>query len=44
MPMVDNDVLRTRRADFVNRFCERPFYFIRAANPQVLLDEVDKVV
>ncbi len=44
MPMVDNDVLRARRADFVNRFCERPFFFIRAATPQVLLDEVDKVV
>lgn len=44
MPMVDNDELRARRADFVNRFCERPFYFIRAANPQVLLDEVDKIL
>jgi hypothetical protein len=44
MPMVDNDVLRARRADFVNRFCQRPFFFIRAANPQVLLDEVDKIL
>ena len=34
---------RRRRASFVARFCERPFFFIRAATPQVLLDEVEKV-
>jgi hypothetical protein len=28
----------------VARFCERPFHFIRAATPQVLLDEVDKIL
>jgi hypothetical protein len=44
MPMVDNDELRRRRAVFVDRFCERPFYFIRAATPQVLLDEVEKIL
>ena len=44
MPMVDNDALRAKRAEFVSRFCERPFYFIRAATPQVLLDEVDKIL
>lgn len=44
MPMVDDDVLRARRAEFVNRFCERPFYFIRAATPQVLLDEVERIL
>ena len=44
MPMVDNDVLRARRATFVDRFCERPFFFIRAANPQVLMDEVDRIL
>ena len=44
MPLVDNDALRRRRADFVARFCERPFHFIRAATPQVLLDEVDRVL
>ncbi len=41
---VDNDELRGKRAAFVARFCERPFYFIRAATPQVLLDEVDKIL
>lgn len=44
MPVVDNDLLRKARAGFVERFCERPFYFIRAATPQVLLDEVDKIL
>jgi hypothetical protein len=44
MPLVDSDALRRRRAGFVARFCERPFYFIRAATPQVLLDEVEKVL
>ena len=44
MPVVDADALRARRADFVQRFCARPFYFIRAATPQVLLDEVDKIL
>ena len=26
------------------RFCERPYYFVRAATPQVLLDEVDRIL
>jgi hypothetical protein len=44
MPLVDTDELRAARADFVRRFAERPYYFVRAATPQVLLDEVDKVI
>jgi hypothetical protein len=44
MPLVDTDELRARRAAFVARFCERPFFFIRAATPQVLLDEVEKIL
>jgi hypothetical protein len=44
MPLLDDDELRQERAAFVARFCERPFFFIRAATPQVLLDEVDKVL
>jgi hypothetical protein len=44
MPLVDDDDLRRRRAGFVARFCERPFFFIRAATPQVLLDEVERVI
>jgi hypothetical protein len=44
MPLVDTDELRRARAAFVGRFAERPYYFVRAATPQVLLDEVDKVL
>jgi hypothetical protein len=44
MPLVDTDALRRRRAAFVARFCDRPFWFIRASDPQVLLDEVEKVL
>jgi hypothetical protein len=44
MPMVDTDALRRARGEFVVRFSERPYYFVRAATPQVLLDEVDRVL
>jgi hypothetical protein len=44
MPLVDTDALREARADFVRRFAERPYFFVRAATPQVLLDEVDRVL
>ena len=44
MPVVDTDALRAARASFVERFTDRPYQFIRAATPQVLLDEVDRVL
>ncbi len=44
MPIVDTEELRLARAEFVRRFCTRPYYFIRAATPQVLMDEADKVI
>ncbi len=44
MPIVDTEALRRTRAGFVARFCERPYYFVRAATPQVLMDEVDRVL
>jgi hypothetical protein len=44
MPVVDTDPLRAARAGFVQRFAERPYFFVRAATPQVLLDEVDRVL
>jgi hypothetical protein len=44
MPMVDTAPLRRARVDFVGRFAERPYFFVRAATPQVLLDEVDRVL
>jgi hypothetical protein len=44
MPLTDTEPLRRDRARFVQRFGQRPFYFVRAATPQVLMDEVDKVL
>ena len=44
MPVVDTDERRQRRADFLESFCTRPFYFVRAATPQVLIDELDKIL
>jgi hypothetical protein len=44
MPMVDTDPLRQARSEFVRRFAERPYFFVRAATPQVLLDEVEQVL
>ncbi len=44
MPIVDTDDLRARRATFVERFADRPYVFVRAATPQVLLDEVERVL
>lgn len=44
MPLVDTDARRQARADFLQSFCVRPFFFIRAATPQVLIDEFDKVM
>lgn len=44
MPMIDTEALRRARAEFVVRFCQRPFYFVRAATPQVLMDEVDRIL
>ena len=44
IPLVDTEARRRTRAGFIARFCERPFHFVRAANPQLLLDEVDRVL
>ncbi len=44
MPIVDTVDRRRRRAAFIERFTDRPYYFVRAATPQVLMDEVDRVV
>ena len=44
MPVVDTEALRRARAKFVERFSERPYYFVRAATPQVLMDQLDKVL
>jgi hypothetical protein len=44
MPVVDTIERRAARAAFIERFTQRPFHFVRAATPQVLLDEVERVL
>jgi len=44
MPMVDTEERRAKRADFLQRFCTRPCFFIRGATPQALMDEADKII
>jgi hypothetical protein len=44
MPIIDSDELRSKRADFCHRFAGRPYYMIRAKNPQIVLDEVEKLM
>jgi hypothetical protein len=44
MPIIDTDRLRSKRADFCHRFCRRPYRLIRAKNPQLLLDEVERLL
>lgn len=44
MPILDDLELRRRRADFCHRFAHRPYYFVRASNPQLLMDEVEQLL
>ena len=44
MPLTDTEALRKARALFCQKLGDRPFFFVRAATPQVLMDEVDKVL
>ena len=45
MPIVDTDELRARRGEFCSRFAAgRPYYVIRARTPQILFDEVEKLI
>jgi hypothetical protein len=43
MPIIDTDELRVRRADFVSRFAQRPYYLIRGRTPQIVFDEVERL-
>ncbi len=45
MPIVDSDELRARRGEFCSRFAAgRPYFMIRARTPQLLFDEVEKLM
>ncbi|MEM4310824.1 MAG: hypothetical protein QXX95_00335 [Nitrososphaerales archaeon] len=44
MPLLDNNLLRENRAKFVKRLSSIPYFLIRAPNPQLLIDEVEKLL
>jgi hypothetical protein len=45
MPIVDSDELRQKRGDFVSRFAaDKPYFMVRAKTPQLLFDEVEKLM
>lgn len=45
MPIVDSPERRAKRAKFTKKFVENiPYYLIRAKTPQVLFDEIDKII
>lgn len=45
MPIVDTDELRQKRGNFVSRFANnKPYFMIRAKTPQLLFDEVEKLM
>jgi len=45
MPIIDDDARRQVRGKFALKIAsERPYYLIRAKTPQILFDEVDKIL
>ena len=45
MPIVDTDERRQARAKFCATFASgRPYYMMRAKTPQIILDEIDKIL
>jgi len=45
MPIVDTEELRARRGAFCSRFAAgRPYFMVRAATPQLLFDEVERLL
>ncbi|MBZ4688599.1 MAG: hypothetical protein JG764_2232 [Clostridiales bacterium] len=44
MPMFDTQELRYQRANFIKEFTKRPYYFMRAKNPQIILDEIESIL
>jgi hypothetical protein len=45
MPVIDTDELRAKRGAFCSRFAAgRPYFMIRARTPQILFDEVEKLM
>lgn len=45
MPIIDTDELRAKRGNFCSKFADnRPYFMIRARTPQLLFDEIEKIL
>ena len=45
MPILDTDERRKKRGAFCKKFCDPiPYYMIRAKSPQILFDEIEKLL
>lgn len=45
MPIIDTDERRQARARFCAKFASgRPYYMVRAKSPQIIFDEIDKIL
>lgn len=45
MPIIDTNERRQKRGQFLKKFCEPiPYYMIRAKSPQILFDEIEKLL
>jgi len=45
MPIMDTDEARRKRGDFVSRFAaDKPYFMMRAATPQIIFDEIEKIL
>ena len=45
MPIIDDDERRQARGKFAKKFAsERPYYLMRAKTPQIIFDEIDKIL
>jgi hypothetical protein len=44
MPLFDNTELRFKRARFIKDFTKRQYTYIRSKGPQIIIDELDKII
>jgi hypothetical protein len=44
MPVFESNELRQKRAKFINKFSQRPYYYIRGKDPRIIIDELEKII
>jgi len=44
MPLFDNTELRYKKARFIKDFTKRQYAYIRGKGPQIIIDELDKII